>query len=168
MAKNAHRVSCASVPTEPKKKLYPVHIGSKRTKTKHFVIAKKTHRVPYASVPTEQKKPTTVSLLKKHIVSHMHRSQPNKKITYYRSTVQHCSVHDHCSAPTALGALRGVFPKLADGRRPVTAPLSRRQPLVTMLVEVKDASNVEEEEDVGHIILAKMRDVVSLSDAYTF
>jgi len=39
---------------------------------------------------------------------------------------------------------------------------------MVLLVEVKDASNEEEEEDVGHIILlvARMRDVVSLSDTY--
>ena len=84
MAKNTHRVSHASVPTEPKKKLYPVHIGSKRTKAKHVVITKK-HIVSHMHRFQPNKKITTMSLLKKHIVSHMHRSQPNKIITYCHS-----------------------------------------------------------------------------------
>ena len=106
-------ILCTSVPNEQKQNTLssqkntscPICIGSNRTK-KNNVVTKKTHRVPCASVPTEQK---------------------NYLLPFN-------SVHDHCSAPTALGALRGVFPKLADGRRPVTAPLSRRQPPVTMLV----------------------------------
>jgi len=61
-----------------------VHIGSKRTKAKHIVITKK-HIVSHMHRFQPNKKITTMSLLKKHIVSHMHRSQPNKKITYCHS-----------------------------------------------------------------------------------
>jgi len=79
---------------------------------------KKTHRVPHASVLTEQK-----LKLKRHL------------------PLQFDSVVAHCSASGALGALRDVIPKLADGMRPVAEPLSRRQPPVTMLVEVVKNNN---------------------------